>query len=286
MKSIPRDNIPQSQDTVVCEKRWPINFEKVLVYGKYRPAVPPTVFNCIPESLVPTTISKKRVTQRAISSKRNLAVDELDEFTKTNLVAKFDVEVLLRKINSTLFRSQVISFVSDSSIVIQSSNIRSGIALFSLNWHSNFKFDCNHLGVRYFIPSLSQNRIVKMNRWSVLEEAINDLSKVETSHKNKVLNDYRDAMSSASSVGSIVYSPATLIRAFEYFSCSRESYKLFRRNHHLPSVRTLTKITSKFNNLQSFHFVRIVLDSLQDQQRQVVLLIDEIYVKQSLCYHG
>ena len=118
LKSFPCDNILQCKDTVVCEKHWPINFEKVLVYGKYQPAVPPTVFNCIPKSLVPTTISKKRVTQRAISSKRNLAVDELNEFTKTDLVAKFDVEVLLRKINSTLFHSQVISFVSDSSIVI------------------------------------------------------------------------------------------------------------------------------------------------------------------------
>ena len=202
-KSIPRDNIPQSKDTVVCEKHWPRNFEKVLVYGKYRPAVPPTVFNCIPKSLVPTTISKKKITKRAISSKRNLAVDDLDEFTKTNLVAKFDAEVLLKKINSTLFHSQVISFVSDSSIVIQSSNIKSGIPLFSLNWHSNFKFDCYHLGVRYVIPSLSQNKIVKMNRWSVLEEAINYLSRVETSHKNEVLNDYRDAMSSACSVGNI-----------------------------------------------------------------------------------
>ena len=67
LKYISRDNIPQSKDTVVCEKHWPINFEKVLVYGKYRPAMPPTVFNCIPKSLVPTTISKKRVTQRAIS---------------------------------------------------------------------------------------------------------------------------------------------------------------------------------------------------------------------------
>ena len=35
LKSIPRDNIPQSKDTVVCEKHWPVNFEKVLVYGKY-----------------------------------------------------------------------------------------------------------------------------------------------------------------------------------------------------------------------------------------------------------
>ena len=68
LKSIPCDNMPQSKNTVVCEKHWPINFEKVLVYGKYRPAVPPTVFNYIPKSLVPTTISKKRVTQRAISS--------------------------------------------------------------------------------------------------------------------------------------------------------------------------------------------------------------------------
>ena len=165
----------------------------------------------------------------------------------------------------------MISFVSDSSIVIQFSNIKSGVPLFSLNWHSNFSFDCYHLGVRSFIPSLSQNKIVKMNKWSLLEEAINYLSKVETSHKNEVLNDYRDAMSSASSVGSTVYSPATLIRAFEYFSCSKASYELFRRDHHLPSVRILTRITSKINNLQSFHFVRTVLD---------------FYVKPSLCDHG
>ena len=211
------------------------------------------------------------MSQRAISSKRNLAVNELDEFTKTDLVTKFGVEVLLRKINFTLFHSQVISFVSDSSIVIQSSNIKSGIPLFSLNWHSNFEFDCYYLGVRYFIPSLSQIKIVKMNRRSVLEEAINYPSKMETSHKNQMLNDYRDAMSSASSVGSIIYSPATLIQAFEYFSCSRASYELFCRDLHLPSVRTLIRITPKINNLQSFHFVRTVLDSLQDQQRQVVL---------------
>ena len=97
LKLIPRDNIPQCKDTVICEKHWPINFEKVLVYGKYRPAVPPTVFNCIPKSLVPTTISKNGVTQRAISSRGNLAVDELDEFTKTDLVAKLDVEMLFRE---------------------------------------------------------------------------------------------------------------------------------------------------------------------------------------------
>ena len=88
-----------------------------------------------------------------------------------------------------------------------------------------------------------------------------------------LLNDYRDAMSSASSIGSRVYSPATLIQAFEYFSCSRAAYVLFRRDHHLPSVRTLTRITSKINNLQSFHLVRTVLNSLQDQQGQVDLLM-------------
>ena len=58
-----------------------------------------------------------KVKERNLADKRNLADDELDEFTKTDLVAKFDVEVLFEKISSTLFHSQVISFEGESSIV-------------------------------------------------------------------------------------------------------------------------------------------------------------------------
>lgn len=286
LKAIPRDNIPQGKDTVVCEKHWPANCEKVLVYGKYRPVLPPSVFDCLPKSLVPTCISKKRVTQKATSSKRNFAVDELDEFTKADTISNFDVDLLIKKVNTKSFPSSVISFASDDNIVIQSTNFNSGIPLFSIIWHSNFKFDCYHIGIKCFIPALTQNKIVKLNRWSILEEALNHLSMMEKNHKSNVLNEYRDAMSSASSVGSRIYPPAALIRAFEYFSCSRATYELFRNDHHLPSVRTLTRLTSKVNNMHNFDFLKSVLDNLPNQQKQIILLIDEIYVKPSMSYHG
>ena len=45
LRSIPRENIPDNNNTVVCEKHWPPNFETVVVYGKTRPKDPPSVFH-------------------------------------------------------------------------------------------------------------------------------------------------------------------------------------------------------------------------------------------------
>ena len=77
-----------------------------------------------------------------------------------------------------------------------------------------------------------------------------------------------------------------LVRAFEYFSCSRAAYELFRKDHQLPSVKTLTRITSRVNNTENLGFLKKVLDVSPNQQKQVVLLVDEIYVKPSISYHG
>ena len=44
IQAIPRDNIPNSSDTVVCEKHWPSGYEKVLSYGRHRPNSPGVCF--------------------------------------------------------------------------------------------------------------------------------------------------------------------------------------------------------------------------------------------------
>ena len=43
---IPRDNIPDKKDTVVCERHWPVGYHKVTDYGKGRPRGPPSIFMC------------------------------------------------------------------------------------------------------------------------------------------------------------------------------------------------------------------------------------------------
>ena len=93
----------------------------------------------------------------------------------------------------------------------------------------------------------------------MLEEAINALKNVEASHKSEVLTEHRQAMSSKDLISHKVYSPAMLLRAFEYFSCSRAAYELFRKDHQLPSCHSNP---SYYHVLISKHCV-LVLTCLQ-----------------------
>ena len=49
-------------------------------------------------------------------------------------------------------------------------------------------------------------------------------------------------------VGEKNYSLEMFIRAFEYFALSRATYNRLRRDFQLPSISTLTHITSKVKN--------------------------------------
>jgi hypothetical protein len=51
---IPRDNIPNSKHTVVCERHWPEGYPTILDYGNNRPCDPPSVFTYVKPSLIPT----------------------------------------------------------------------------------------------------------------------------------------------------------------------------------------------------------------------------------------
>ena len=54
IKAIPRGNIPYSPNTVVCVKHFPPGFPVLKKKGKSRPIDPPSVFENIPKSLMPT----------------------------------------------------------------------------------------------------------------------------------------------------------------------------------------------------------------------------------------
>ena len=87
-------------------------------------------------------------------------------------------------------------------------------------------------------------------------------------------------------VGKQLYGPDIIIRAFEYFATSRTLYNRLRRDFQLPSITTLTRITSKVSKIPENTFLCSILKSLDDNQKLCVILHDEVYVKKMLLYHG
>ena len=90
-------------------------------------------------------------------------------------------------------------------------------------------------------------------------------------------------MQHSNSIHEQKYTPEMIVRGFEYFAKSRSCYKLLRNDYELPSIST-TK-TTKISNIEDSSFVRSVFHSLNDGQKNCLLLIDEVYVKSVLSYH-
>ena len=67
---------------------------------------------------------------------------------------------------------------------------------------------------------------------------------------------------------------------------SRSTYNRLRDDYQLPSVSTLTRLTSKVGNMDDLSFIREVICNLEERQRNCILMVDEIYVKATLSYHG
>ena len=108
---------------------------------------------------------------------------------------------------------------------------------------------------------------------------------MELNHQKEVIIQQ---ICSMNSVGSVErkYSTAATIRSFEYFLLSRSCYKRLRRVFELPSIKTLSRLTSIVKNSDDVTFLQNINCGLSDRQKSLVLLIDEVYVKPTLQYHG
>ena len=87
-------------------------------------------------------------------------------------------------------------------------------------------------------------------------------------------------------VGEKKYESEIIIRSFEYFAMPRAFYIRLRDDYQLPSVTTLTRLTSKTNKIDDTAMMKNVLSNVAKRQKSFILLIDEVYVKPSLLYHG
>ena len=56
--------------------------------------------------------------------------------------------------------------------------------------------------------------------------------------------------------------------------------------YQLPSITTLTRLTSRFNNLKDNQILQKFFGNFEDSQKTCLLLIDEVYVKPALHFYA
>ena len=271
---------------VLCSKHWPVGFETVkAVNSKTRPAQPPSVFDGTPPSDIPTPPRdppRPRSTKRSSAEVRMTYEDELKEYLEKDGV-HFDQ--LVSDAQTHEFPARTISYIIDNTLWIQSAIFNSGIPSFSVKIFKDLTYEAFHQGIQCTITTLAMNRIYRFNRWSRIDEAIRFLSTMNTTHHETVLQQHIDSMK-PTRVGHKVYSPEVIKRSFDYFATSRCLYEKLRKDYKLPSVKTLSNLTSKVNNLSDKRFIDDVFTNLEERQKQYILLVDEVYVKKALLYHG
>ena len=69
-----------------------------------------------------------------------------------------------------------------------------------------------------------------------------------------------------------------IVRGFEYFSKYFYFYKPLRNDYELPTTSILTRLTSKLSNIKDSSFVGSIFPSLNDGQKDCILLIHGVYV--------
>ena len=140
------------------------------------------------------------------------------------------------------------------------------------------------MGIKVSVPLIVKNKIRILNSWSAIEEIATQLSTFETAHKTDVIHQQLKILLS-NSVGTKLYSPDVIIRAFSYFATSRSLYNRMRSDFQFPPIRTLTRITSSISKQTDLRFLMNIFQSLEEKQKICILLHDKVYIKSRKCFN-
>ena len=287
LKNIPRDNIPVTKYTRVCYKHWPKDFRnKKCQGGGIRPLDPPTVFeNCdIPKSMIPTPCAPPRTTTRTSSSVRNSVPDQIDEY---NAVMRVEFDSIIGTITQHVPSTDIVTYKNNGIVYVQSVDFCvGGVPKFLVKIFSDLSYEAYRSGVRCYINSLTGLKVYRLDDWGQIAEVIKYLKINKPPHKVSIIEEDIESLCNVKAVGQKVYSLQKVLRAFEYFATSRAAYKQFSNDYQLPSISMLQRLTSKCTSLSELQFIEKVLKNLPENQRQCNVLVDEIFVKPQLLYHG
>ena len=109
---------------------------------------------------------------------------------------------------------------------------------------------------------------------------------MERTQKKEVLLEQISAMSSLFHMGDKKYEAETVVRALVYFATPRALHKRLREDIEIHDITTLIRLTSKVNKIDDTQLLKNVFGKVEERQRTLILLLDEVYVKPSIMYHG
>ena len=148
------------------------------------------------------------------------------------------------------------------TLYVQSQQYLNGVPLFLVKIFKDLNFETYHCGIKCTISTLSKNRVMTVHAWSVFEKIIRYLKNMEIDNKKCVLQEHLSAM--APTVGKKTYSQELVLRVFQYFPTSRGLYNQLRIDYQLPSIKTLTRATSKVSTLNETCFTRSVFNAVKE----------------------
>ena len=228
----------------------------------------------VPSIQVPA--SSPRPTKKASSSTRSIEEDQLSEFLSSDKVTFTSLKENLLK-NQRESLEHLSCFIIEYTLYVQSQQYLNGEPLFLVKIFKDLNFETHYCGIKYTIFTFSKIRVMTIHAWSVFEEIARHLKDMEIDNKKCVLQEHPSAM--APTFGKRMYSQELIVRVLQYFATSRSLYNWLRNDYPLPSIKTLIRITSKVSALNETYFMRSVFNTVRENQKQCVIMQDEIYVK-------
>ena len=123
---------------------------------------------------------------------------------------------------------------------------------------------------------MQYNRINSLftNRLPIIRVPLQNLSCSEITQCNKTYTRDKN------------YSTETLVCSFQYFALSRAAFNRLREDFELPSVRALTRLTSKVKTTDNSSYIKHDVTNLNEKKQKIcLLLLDEVYEKATFQYH-
>jgi hypothetical protein len=204
----------------------------------------------------------------------------MDE-TKENVIGE-ENKVFAFCISKVLLLIQSLTFIDGT-----------GIPTYLVKISNNGAIEAFHNGVKMSVSSIINSHKKKSfcTKWSVLCKVLQHLDQLNENEDEKLkihkngLNEQIHSMN-CHHVGEKKYSTKIMVLSFLYYAMSRCTYKKIRENFLFPATTTLQKLTARVSKIVLSKFINIIFSTLKPVQKLCIVLIDEVYVKQTVTYHG
>ena len=252
-----------TDNTRVCENHWPKGYRQCRKSSckNITPYDPPFTSIAGYEDPLPTQHSKSVDYDHSYAVFQDKSKLVTDKWTFCSMK-----ELLLA--NEEIIKENVICFENNNEFHCLSKHFHCGVYKFLIVIHQDLTYDAYFHGVKKSISILQvdKKRIV-IDSLAKLSKAVTYLDNLEMDHKTSVAMEQLNTMG-FSPVGEKLYEPSTIVRSFTYAAKSRACYARLLEDYPLPSLKTLSRLTSKTSNINDDNYLLRVFGKLPPLQKQ------------------